>query len=98
MADCEREPFGGERTMLHAEEAQIVGASALHELQVARVIDAAGEIRVLEVDALEELVARLGQAAGNCCCALFIHAGIRRGERRSARDAPSAQTKSRPVS
>ncbi len=65
MADHEGEPLGGERTMVHAEEAQIVGASALHELQVARVIDAAGKIRVLEIDALDKLVAQLGQAAGN---------------------------------
>ena len=51
-ADGEGEPFRRELAVMDAEQPQIVGAAALHEMQIARVIDAAGEIGVLEIDAL----------------------------------------------
>ena len=39
-----------QRAVVGADQAQIVGAAALHEAQVARVIDDAGKIRVLVID------------------------------------------------
>ncbi len=49
--------------VVDADEAEIVGAAALHELQIARVIDAAGKIRVLEIDALRQDVRPVYDAA-----------------------------------
>ena len=65
VAYGEGKPFRRELAMMDAEEPQIVRAAALHEMQIARVIDTAGEIRVLEVDALVQLVAVRRQAAGD---------------------------------
>ena len=62
VAHGEGEAFRRELAMMDAEQPQIVGAPALHEMQIARVIDAAGKIRVLEIDALEKLVAGLASA------------------------------------
>ena len=52
-AHGEGEPFRRKLAVMDAEQPQIVGAPALHEMQIARVIDAAGEIGVLEIDALQ---------------------------------------------
>ena len=43
--------------MAGAEQPQVVGAAALHEAQIAGVIDDAGEIRVLVIDAHRHHVA-----------------------------------------
>ena len=40
-----------QRAVVGADQAQVIGAAALHEAQVARVIDDAGKIGVLVVDA-----------------------------------------------
>src|SRR6185437_9392355 len=40
-----------QRAMVGADQAQVVGAAALHEAQVAGVIDDAGKVRVLVIDA-----------------------------------------------
>ena len=51
--------------MMNAEQPEIVGASALQELQIAGVIDPAGKIRVLEIDALAKLVTTVREPAGD---------------------------------
>ena len=51
--------------MMNAEQPQIVGASALQEMQIAGVIDPAGKIRVLEIDALAKLVTAVREPAGD---------------------------------
>ncbi len=40
-----------QRAVVGADQAEIIGAPALHEAQVARVVDDAGKIRVLVIDA-----------------------------------------------
>ncbi len=64
VADGKGEPLRRKLAMMDAEKAKIVRSPALHEVQIARVIDAAGKIRVLEIDALCGAVARGRQAAG----------------------------------
>ena len=39
-----------QRALIGAEQAQVVGAAALHEAQIARVIDDAGKVGVLVID------------------------------------------------
>src|SRR5262249_31449415 len=46
-----------QRAVVGADQPQIVGAPALHEAQIARVIDDAGKIRVFEIDAHRHYVA-----------------------------------------
>jgi len=53
-----------QHAMVDADEAQIVGAPALHEAQIAGVIDDAGEIRVLVVDTHRQNVPAIAEFAG----------------------------------
>src|SRR5205085_10658159 len=62
-------------TLIGAEKPQIVGASALHETQIACVIHEAREVSVLVVDAHRHHVAAVTNFAveadhrqGTCCC------------------------------
>ena len=54
----------GERRLLDAEATEIVGAGAFHEMQVAGVIDGAGEVGVFIVDALGQVMTICSQPAG----------------------------------
>ena len=51
-----------ERVMADAEQAQEIGPSALHEAEVAGVIDDAGEVGVLEIDAHRQDMAATASA------------------------------------
>ena len=55
--DDENQPLlvgADELALLDAEAAQIIGAAALQEMQVAGVIDEAGEIGIFIIDPLDE--------------------------------------------
>ncbi len=54
-----------QRPLIGAEQAQIIGAAALHESQITRVIDAAGKIRVLVIDPHRQDVTSAADLAGD---------------------------------
>ncbi|MCY1235446.1 hypothetical protein D9M72_480620 [compost metagenome] len=56
-------PFDRQRRLLDAEQPQEIGAGALHEMQVAGVVDDAGKIGVFVIDALHQSMAVFGQFA-----------------------------------
>ena len=67
-----------QRAMVRADQAQIVGAPALHEAQIVRVIDDAGEIGVLVIDPHRHRVAAVAQFAvemRHCHAAVLARCG-----------------------
>ncbi len=62
-AEALRATFGEDRPVMNAERAQKFGAAALQEAQIGRVIDDAGEIRVLIIDAEVETMRHRGSGA-----------------------------------
>ncbi len=60
--------FREQRMLFGAHQAQMVGAAALHEEQIIGVIDDAGEIRVLVVDADLHVMAAIADLAVEMSC------------------------------
>jgi hypothetical protein len=75
--------FGEQRPLVRTKQAQVVGAAPLHEAEVVRVIDDAGEVRVLVIDThLHEVASVADDAVKRRGCGFCSHA---------AREAPYAR-------